>query len=184
MTLDWRNLPFGTALKQPDQRSCGPSCAVVARMARDPAYAREAEARFGDEVLATHRRVTGVRGAAGALQVPWPRALGTPPWALANELGASGPPYRWRVARFGRAGAFRRVLAGVGSGEPVAVYVGSARLPRHVVLALGEDGGVLEVYNPASGRVTPVTEEAFAGASLGLGSWQVPWFTVEPTPSR
>ena len=180
MTLNWENLPFGAALKQPDQRSCGPSCAVVARMARDPAYARETEPRFADEVLATHRRVTGPRDAAGALQLPWPRALGTPPWALSRELGASGPAYRWRVARFDRAGAFQRTLDGVGSDQPVAVYVGSALLPRHVVLALGENDGDLQVYNPANGRLCRVTAEAFAAARLGLGSWQVPWFTVEP----
>jgi hypothetical protein len=182
VTLDWRNLPYGSALKQPDQRSCGPSCAVVARMARDSAYARETVPRFDDEVLATHRRVTGLRGAAGALQIPWPRALGTPPWALADEMGGSGAAYRWRVARFDRAGAFQRVLAGVRSDQPVAVYVGSTLLPRHVVLALGEDAGDLDVYNPGSGRLTRVTAEAFAGARLGLGSWQVPWFTVEPRP--
>lgn len=180
MTLDWKDLPFGPALKQPDQRSCGPSCAVVARMARDYAYARQAATRFGDEVLATHRRVTGVRSAAGALQIPWPRALGTPPWAIANELSASGPAYRWRVARLGRTGAFQRVLEGVRSQQPVVLYIGSSLLPRHVVLALGEEEGDLEVYNPASGRLARVTAEEFAGARLGLGSWRVPWFTVEP----
>ncbi len=180
MTVDWKNLPFGTALKQPDQRSCGPSCAVVARMARDPAYARATVPRFDDEVLATHRRATGARGAAGALQVPWPRALGTPPWALANEMGASGPAYRWRVSRFGREDAFQRVLEGVRSEEPVGLYVGSALLPRHVVLALGEDDGDLEVYNPASGRLARVTAEELTGARLRFGSWRVPWFTVLP----
>jgi hypothetical protein len=180
MTLDWRNLPFGTALKQPDQRSCGPSCAVVARMARDPAYADATEPRFDEEVLETHRRVTGARDASGALQLPWPRALGTPPWALARQLGVAGTAYRWRVARFDRADAFRRVVDGVQAEQPVVVYVGSGLLPRHVVLALGEADDELEVYDPASGRLTRVTREAFLGRSLGLSGWDVPWFTVEP----
>ena len=175
-------LPFGSELRQPDQRSCGPSCLVVARMVVDPAYAEEALPRFDAEVLATHRRVIGSRPAAGALQVPWPRALGTPPWAVAHEMGRiTGASYAWRLARWRREAAYERVLAGVQTGLPVPLYVGSGALPRHVVLAVGEeDAGAIAVYNPARGHLTTVTREAFAAQELGLGSWDVPWFIVTP----
>jgi hypothetical protein len=132
-------LPFGS-FRQPDQRSCGPSCLVVARMLADPEYAGATRARFDEEVLATHRRVTGSHPAVGALQLPWPRVLGTPPWAAAREMGRiTGRSYRWRLARWGR-----------------------------------------EVYNPARGGVARVTRAAFTTADLGLGSWDVPWFTITP----
>ena len=84
MSSDWPVRVFGQPLVQPDQRSCGAAVLVVARMLADHGYGREVAAaesvtaRFREEVLATHRRVTApVEG--GRLQVPWPRALGTPP---------------------------------------------------------------------------------------------------------
>ena len=67
-------------LKQPDQRSCGATVLVVARMLADPAYAasldgsqcpvglafprtvagdKALQARFRTETLAMHQRVTG-----------------------------------------------------------------------------------------------------------------------------
>lgn len=164
-------LPFGPALRQPDQRSCGPSCLVVARMLRDPGYAEATSSRFAEEVLATHRRVTARRPAAGALQLPWPRALGTPPWAVARELGRlTGERYRWPLVRHRRAATVERVRDGLATGLPVVVYVGSRWLPRHVLLAVAatEDGG-LEVYDPARG-----------GLRSTLGRWPVAWFVVTP----
>jgi hypothetical protein len=173
---------FGRGLRQPDQRSCGPSCLVMARMLLDPTYAEEARPRFDAEVLAMHRRVIGTRPATGVLQVPWPRALGTPPWAVAHEMERiMGVAYSWRLARWRREAAYDRVLAGLRTGLPVPLYVGSGLLPRHVVLAVeeGEEGSI-DVYNPARGDLTTITPTAFAGSALGLGSWDVPWFTVTP----
>ncbi len=163
---------FGRELRQPDQRSCGPSCLVVARMMLDPGYAEGTLARFDTEVLATHRRVISL----------WPRALGTPPWAVAREMERiTGVDYEWRLARRRREAAYERVLAGLQTGLPVPLYVGSATLPRHVVLVVDvTEGGALDVYNPARGRLATVTREKFAARELGLGSWDVPWFTVTP----
>ncbi len=163
---------FGRELRQPDQRSCGPSCLVVARMVLDPDYAEGTLARFDTEVLATHRRVISA----------WPRALGTPPWAVAREMERiTGVELPWRLARWRRDAAYERVLAGLQTGLPVPLYVGSTLLPRHVVLVVeeGESGGV-DVYNPARGRLTTASREGFAARRLGLGSWDVPWFTVTP----
>ena len=175
---------FGSKLRQPDQRSCGPSCLVVARMVLDPAYKDGALPRFDAEVLETHRRVIGSRPAAGALQLPWPRALGTPPWAVAHEMERmTGVRYSWRLGRWRRKKAFERIVAGLETGLPVPVYVGSGLLPRHVVLALDEEEpGAVEIYNPAPGHLVTVARKAFLDSALGLGSWDVPWFTVTPRP--
>ncbi len=166
-------------LRQPDQRSCGPSCLVAARMLLDPAYAAGVSAdTFADEVLQLHRRVTRPIDTRGALQLPWPRALGTPPWAVAHQLSAIDDErtYAARLA-LRRARAFDRLAA---AEAPSVLYVGSRWLPRHVVLVVGVGDDWLRIYEPSSGRLVRVTREAFVGASLGLAGWPKPWFTVTP----
>ena len=70
-------------------------------------------------------------------------------------------------------------------GEPAVLYVGNRLLPRHVTLVLpGERPDVLEVYEPASGTVQVLDEEAFAHRRLRLGGWSVPWILVQPTGHR
>ena len=163
---------FGRELRQPDQRSCGPSCLVVAKMVLDPSYAEGTLQRFDAEVLAMHRRVIKV----------WPRALGTPPWAVAREMERiTGVDYSWQPARWRREAAYQRVLVGLQTGLPVPLYVGSTTLPRHVVLVVdAAEGGSLDVYNPSRGHLTTVSRESFVAGTLGLGSWDTPWFTVTP----
>lgn len=183
------DLPWGR-MRQPDQRSCGPSSVVAARMLLDPSYAdavRDAQDdRFAADVLSTHRRATRAI-VAGRLQVPWPRALGTPPWAVARELSAvSGPGtparrYGWSLALLRPAAAFERVAAAVDAGRPVGLYVGNAWLPRHVVLAVdraAEEG--LWVYDPAKGARVEVTRSSVESRALTLGRWDRLWFDVTP----
>ena len=145
-------------LRQPDQRTCGATCAVVAV---DLAAGRPPTGRgtsFDRDVLDAHRRLTRLR-LHGRLQLPWPRALGTPPWALARELSAAtGRPHRVRLVRWSR----RRSVPPAG-----ALYVGTRWLPRHVLLVLA-DGSC---YNPATGRVLPLDDPR-------LTRWSTPWFTV------
>lgn len=183
------DLPW-SRMKQPDQRSCGPSSVVAARMLVDPSYAdavREApDDRFAADVLRTHRRATSAI-VAGRLQVPWPRALGTPPWAVARELSAvSGPGvpasrYGWRLSVLRPGAAFTRAAAGVDAGRPVGLYVGNAWLPRHVVLAVGRASEhALWVYDPARGARVEVTENALESRSLAFGRWDRVWFDVSP----
>jgi hypothetical protein len=133
--------------RQPDSRTCGPSCVVVALHLRvgplpDPWPG------FADEVLTTHRRLNRV----------WPRALGTTPWAVARALGG-------RVRRYRRA----EVVAAVARG-PVPVYLGNRWSPRHVVLVLEEHDGVPWAYNPAHGRLEPIS----------ASRWKHPWCAVLP----
>lgn len=172
-----------TGLVQPDQRSCGAAVLVAAQILRSSSYAALAGSRdgFRAEVLAMHGRVTSGVDVSGRLQLPWPQALGTPPWAVARQLaGTTGVAHDVRVV-LDRTDAFDRVA---GADSPVPVYVGSRWLPRHVVLVTGTTGDGLRVYDPARGRVTTVTREAFVDDRLALSGWDRPWFTVLPRPSR
>lgn len=166
-------------LTQPDQRSCGPSSLVAARILLEPAYAATVTRQtFADEVLALHRQVTGPIDARGALQLPWPRALGTPPWAVAHHLSAIDPE-RTYAARLvvRRDRAFDRLAR---AGAPSVLYVGSRWLPRHVVLVVAGTAASLRIYEPSRGVLATVTREDFVASRLGLAGWRKPWFTVAP----
>jgi hypothetical protein len=198
--------------RQPDQRSCGAACLVVERALRDPAYAEllvagrhpvtgwtlpgRLEDRFAAEVLAMHRRTTGPVSLAGRLQLPWPRGLGTPPWAIAGQLGTGRQ--RWRVRPFLSRRTPEGVVAAVDAGQAVPVFVGSRWLPRHVVLALdvehtdghtdGHADGRTEgapvgvwCYDPASGRVSPVRLIDLDRRRVDLSGWRVAWWAVLPS---
>ena len=189
-------------LVQPDRTTCGPACLVVARMLGDRDYARWLESgeaagrgrdprprrrRFADEVLATHVRTNRWYGASGALQVAWPRALGTAPWALAHELtvtgGTSGPGTRHRVLAVSprrRGEAYDDVVGAVALGHAVPLYVGNRTLPRHVVLVVGGDDATLTAYDPASGGPVTITRAAFDRGALRVAGWSEPWFAVLP----
>ena len=162
-------------LRQPDQRSCGATCAVTARMLVDPAYAARFvgdQHAFGLEVLATHRRLCGWR-THESWQAPWPRALGTQPWALRRDL-AHGVGRHYRVTRVGRAVA-------ESAPGPVALYVGSRWLPRHVVLVVERDADTWLVHDPASGRLVTT---ALRGAHPPLGGWTRWWLALTPSARR
>jgi hypothetical protein len=181
----------GGGLRQPDRRSCGASALVAARMLVDAEYAAAmTPAVFAHDTLATHRRVTGVTG--HGLQLPWPRALGTPPWAVARELSAltspGTPPTRYAtgLAVLRPGAAFDRARTAVRSGRAVALYVGDRWSPRHVVLALPAAPSVpavphLRVYEPSSGRVVDVARDAATGHRLGLAGWDRLWLVVTPS---
>lgn len=163
-------------LRQPDRRSCGASVVVAARMLADPSYAESMTPdRFADEALVTHRRVTA-RDLGGRFQVPWPRALGTPPWAVARELG---PHHVTRLAWPDPGARFDRTLATVRAGRPAALYVGNRWCPRHVVLAAAApEPGTLLVYEPATGRVLPVDRRSVVEHRMSLAGWDRLWFVV------
>jgi len=142
--------------RQPDSRTCGPSSVVVAEALRAGPVA-DPWPEFEAEVLAMHRRLTGVRDRNGRWQLPWPRMFGSPPWAVARELGG-------RVRRYDR----DEVLAALPT--PVPVFLGTRWLPRHVVLVLDERDGEPLVYNPAPGAVVPMSSSR----------WKHRWWAVLP----
>lgn len=160
-------------LVQPDQRSCGAACLVVARGLAEPAYARTMRDpdRWRAEVLRAHGEVTRPRDGSrwGA---PWPRALGTPPWAVARRLGITSGR-RWRTALPDLAAVTEAVRAG----SPVPLFVGSRLLPRHVLLAVevdaAPDADGVRVYDPARGTVRPLADALRTG-------WPRWWCAVLP----
>ncbi len=177
------NLDAIRGLSQPDQRSCGPSSLVAARILIDPAYAATQNPHaFAGSVLALHRQLTGA-SAFGRAQLPWPRALGTPPWAAARAMSKfSGIPYRTHIVRWGgRRDDFDALHGAVTAGHPCPLYVGD-RIPRHVVLAVTASAGDVKVYNPAHGRLVELTRSEFeAGRLTTFGRWIRPWFLVLPS---
>ena len=190
-------------LRQPDQLSCGATVLVAATMLVDPGYAElvrtghhprtghrlsgDLPERFRTEVLALHRRLTGPVDLTGHLQLPWPRSLGTPPWAVARQLSGLGGVTRTPVHHrtrlvTDRAEAFDRLRSAVSRG-PGVLYVGNRWLPRHVVLVI--DGGPtsLRCYEPGSRRVVSVAREEFLADRLDLGAWGRAWLTVLAEPA-
>lgn len=178
-------------LVQPDRRSCGAAALVAAQMLLDPAYADHVTGAgpvsgFARETLTAHRRVTGILDASGAPQLPWPRFLGTPPWALTRRMSTFYGPdlapvdHDTRLVLGNRERMVARIADACAAGRPVPIYVGDRWLPRHIVLAVRPGADGLEVYDPARGRVTPVRTSDFVAATLPFGRWRRPWFVVLP----
>lgn len=195
--------------RQQSATTCGAACATVARMLVDAPFARwimvgeghpvpgaegETQAeRFAAWERTVQARTNGWRGPAGGLLLPWPRMLGTPPWGLRHELehGASRAGTRYAIVPVrghneeGLRARYRRLVDLVVEGEPAALYVGNRVTPRHVTLVLpGDRSTDVEVYDPATGHVTVLDEDAFAARRLSLGGWKVPWVLVQPTGHR
>lgn len=168
-------------LHQPDRRSCGAASLVMARRLVQPRYAGLVtdQATFAHETATLHRRLTSLADTAGGWQLPWLRAIGTPPWAVARELRLlTGVPYALHVVRL-----HRRVwppLQGVAPGRPAAVFVGDRFLPRHVVLVAEVDDEGTRTYEPASGLAMTVTRERWETGDLALAGWDRPWLVVSP----
>ena len=172
------------ALRQPDARSCGAASLVMARRLAHERYAGLVtdQPTFAHEVTTLHRRVTSLSDTAGGWQAPWPRVIGTPPWAVARELRlVTGVRYALHPVRLG--GAWSTLLDATVQ-HPVAVFVGDRFLPRHVVLVTGVDGARARTYEPASGLVLDVGREAWEEGRLALAGWDRAWLVVAPRLSR
>lgn len=184
---DWAAEVFGRQLRQPDQRSCGATVLVVAHLLADPGYGRfvVTPEGFRSEVLAMHRRVTSLADVRGRLQLPWPRALGTPPWAVARQLeGSTGVEHDVRLLLGERESAYDEIVGATATRQPVPLYVGTRWLPRHVVLVLGEVERALRVYEPSRGHLVDVPRAAFLAGTFELAGWDAPWFSVLPRGRR
>lgn len=175
-------------LSQPDQRTCGPACLVTAHMLNDPSYAERVLAArdFAEEVRRLHHRATSP--VDHGVHLPWPRALGTPPWAAARLMsdgcGRPGRRYRSRLATKRPETLYVALCLAIRAGHVLPVYLGSRRLPRHVVLAVAHTADGLQVYDPATGHVVPLPRDAFATGTLSISGWSRPWFAVLPRNAR
>lgn len=194
---------------QQSRTTCGSACLTLSRMMINPVFARwvttglgkdarddaVADAGTSGERFAAYEKVVkhrtnGWSRPGGGLQLPWPAALGTPPWGAVHELefGAADPDtdYRTHVVRLrtpAQLDALHRQLhASVAEGRPAILYVGDRWLPRHVVLVMPPTGTAeLDVYEPGEGRVRDLTSQDLREHRLGLGGWDVPWFALLPT---
>lgn len=146
-----------------------------------------ARQRFAAYEQVVAGRTNGLVGAGGSLQLPWPRALGTPPWGARHEIefGAAAPGAAYEVTWLrhrGRAGlerAYAALLARVRDGRPALLYIGNPRLPRHVLLVMPPTADQdLDVYEPSIGRVVDLPRQAFVDRRLRLAGWDVPWAVV------
>ena len=189
--------------------TCGSACLTVARMLVDPLFASwirtgsprlpgsppgdtQAE-RFAAYERVVMRRTNGVFAPGARPSLPWPRALGTPPWGARRELelGAArrGTRYTIDVLRTDHrselVAAFDTLVDVVAEGEPALLYVGNTLSPRHVVLVLPGDGDhMLDVYDPGTGLVDHLRRDTVVERRLHLSGWDVPWMSVRPTGLR
>ena len=143
------------------------------------------------------RRATSIAGAG----VPWPGALGTPPWGLARTARFPGVAYRHHPVDDADAGHLREVLDRIGAaaarGIPVPLYSGgdtsrglATAVPRHVVLAVGSTPRGLRIWEPGEGRAHTVSRADLARGEprRALGGWsRVVWVVLpvaNPLASR
>lgn len=195
-------------LRQVDDRTCGAASLIVARMLLRPAYARtmmtggsastapphaqaDVRSRFAEQSRLVHARTNRALGRIGArgfrVRLPWPRALGTPPWGVRDELWAlADSKYRTLLidsdSRNSRARAFAALTRSVGRGLPAALFTGNDLSPRHVVLIIGRSPGpdsALQVFDPGRGVVVWMNLGDFEGR-LGDVAWTRPWAVVVP----
>lgn len=202
---------LGRAGRQVTGRTCGPAALVMLAAVGDPVLAlwlasgrlvppwrppelagapdetlrrlgrAPAAVRFAALHRVVHRRATA--RAVGGL--PWPQALGTPPWALARSARYLGVLFTHVVVddTDPRAldAALARVGAAVHAGIPVPLLTGGdtthgwqAAVPRHVVLAVGEREGGLDVWEPGRGAVVHADAGALRGGlpEPAFGGWQ------------
>lgn len=162
-------------LTQPDPRSCGAASALAARALLTGWRPTDPAAEIKDE----HRMLTSSVSPRDRLQMPWPRALGTPPWALVNAMRAlTGRHVATVLARPRPAVAYDVMREELATDRPVGIYIGSRWLPRHVVLAVAPTDDGVQVFDPARGRLVDVPKRDWVHHEVGVAGWTHFWAVV------
>jgi hypothetical protein len=162
------------SLRQPNGQSCGAATALAARAILEGWRPENPEV----DIPRAHRILTSATSARDRFQMPWPRALGTPPWAIANTLRALTGEHIATVFARPRAAIAYDVLREQLYDRPVGVYVGNRWLPRHVVLATDATPDGVRVFDPAEGRLVDVPEQQWTQHRVGVAGWTHFWFVV------
>ena len=173
--MDWPTDLRPAELKQPDALSCGAASMVAARALLTRWRPDDPEAA----IRAEHRRLTSAHSHRDRFQVPWPRRLGTPPWAVANALMALTDERIATVNARPRPRVGHQVLVEQVRTRPVGVYVGNRWLPRHVVLAIAADhDGAVRLFDPARGALVTVSRDRWHEHRVGVAGWSHFWAVV------
>lgn len=150
-----------------------------------------AQDRFALLQRATKRR----SNRRALLGLPWPSALGTPPWGAARTARCGSTRYTHRIVTDTSPRQSRRVLTqaveAAARGFPVLLYTGgdtrggpAAAVPRHVVVLHARPDGSLALYEPSRGsdHATTLDELVEGGAPrAALGGWSHVVWAVLPT---
>jgi hypothetical protein len=192
--------PLTYHLRQRSSTTCGSASLLVARAMADPVFARwlllgvdddtgtpsdePVADRFATAEQTVKHSTNALLGPTG-LQVPWPPALGTPPWGAAHEMTRiTGLRHRARYvgpdSPTARAAGYDAVAGTVAAGRTAPMFVGDGAVPRHVVLALGHDDDALRLYEPASGDVVTLARDQYVKGGFVVAGWTVPWAVVVP----
>ena len=162
-------------LKQPDPQSCGAASALAAKALLTGWRPTDADA----EIRTEHRILTSAVSPRDRFQMPWPRALGTPPWALVNTMRQlTGRHIATVLARPRPAIAYDVLREELGTDRPVGVYIGNRWLPRHVILAVGATEDGVQVFDPARGTLIDVPERDWVQHRIGVAGWTHFWAVV------
>jgi hypothetical protein len=207
----------GVPARQVDGTTCGPAALSLMLMLGDPFVAlwvitgrhvggyvpleplvtevltreiRTVEERWRSLQREIHREAT--RWAVGPL--PWPKALGTPPWRLDNTIRFAGVRFHGRLVDDRDAvevgGLIAHASAALADGIPVPLYSGGdsgaglqAVVPRHVVLLIAREANGFLVFEPSAGRVVSLSDSALHAADTApqaaLGNWtRVNWVVL------
>ena len=200
-----RFTPGGDQFHQPDQTTCGSSSLVMAKMINTPDYGTTilqpgddgtvdsdaVKQRFDQAVLSMHTVTGGWKDSAGTWQLPWPAQLGTPPWAVARQMsatggsGVTGSSYRSHlVDPLNSSGSYDAVAAAVAAGQCVPLFIGNDVMARHVVLVTGHShpaaGDELSIYDPSCGQWVTATRAGYVGNDINIAGWGQPWFAILP----
>lgn len=161
--------------RQVDGYTCGIAALATFSARRDQADADNADTRrplgvFAQYLSAPQKQITRVQDdlhrLAARTGLPWPRFLGTAPWALARLAHrVTGRPHHLAIWGAQTAAHVAKLNA---NGHDVFVYVGHRGVPRHVVLMLAT--GTLttaHIFEPSSGKVYATERQAIPTAWWG-----------------
>jgi hypothetical protein len=150
----------GDSISQYDDTTCGSTTIVVVRALADPIYALHLTTAADSGESFQRRLQDEERHVHDETDVLWPKAAGTPPWALSDLLNAGsgvwGARYRWvpvpPVISALVNDVLGQALTAVGHGYPVPLLIGDL-IPRHYVLLVSRDAAGALFYEPTSGAV-------------------------------
>lgn len=176
--------------RQTDARTCGIAALAAFRARCDATNGGAFTDYLNQEHTVIARVQSDLHRVASRTGLPWPRLLGTSPWAVARLANrATGLQYH---VRFWNESTANDVAAANADGHDVFVFVGERLLPRHVLLFLGEENGqnkesdVVRIFEPASGHEFATARGAVPAKWEGhfpeeqFGWWSRPILAVLP----